>query len=623
MRLLLFFFLLLSFNTVAFVLAGGAQNPFSPKGYAIRYWNNKIAKNGLPKPSFLIDKASPLTAADCAVFAKLAGDATTLSGHLHDFCSKANLFCRFDSSPSLKKRKGNEDFDRYNDRDFSNYGSGRLGAGDSFRTYSEEFGLDTNNFRRYSRRSVGHSDGFASYARKKNMPEQSFNGYGTMSAGGKGEFSSYDEEVNVPHVKFIAYSGRTDGRRQTFKEYATDANSGEEGFAGYSKESNGDKNEFASYATNSNVVTSDFKRYREFGNGGNDSFSSYGFDTNVPQNTFQNYATKGNGGIEKFDNYRADTNGGSDEFNSYGKKSSGEAIDFQNYAGKNSGGNSTFTSYARDADGQTVDFKVYGQGRTFKEYAKEGVMFSQYTNTSSAAMAAAAISGRGKKVNSSVVEPGRFFREEMLKKGTIMPMPDIRDKMPRRSFLPRSISSKLPFSTSKITELQKIFHAGKDSSMAKMMRNSLMECERAPNPNETKQCVASIEDMIDFATSVLGRNLTVRTTESTRGYNSKIMIGGVKGIGGGEVTASVSCHESSFPYLVYYCHAVPKVRVYEAEILDPESRARMNLGVAVCHLDTSSWSPTHGAFLALGPGPGKIEVCHWIFHNDMTWTAPN
>ncbi|KAF7123850.1 hypothetical protein RHSIM_Rhsim12G0118900 [Rhododendron simsii] len=41
----------------------------------------------------------------------------------------------------------------------------------------------------------------------------------------------------------------------------------------------------------------------------------------------------------------------------------------------------------------------------------------------------------GGKVVSKWVEPGKFFRERMLKAGTIMPMPDIKDKMPKRSFL--------------------------------------------------------------------------------------------------------------------------------------------------------------------------------------------
>ena len=127
--------------------------------------------------------------------------------------------------------------------------------------------------------------------------------------------------------------------------------------------------------------------------------------------------------------------------------------------------------------------------------------------------------------------------------------------------------------------------------------------------------------MIDFATSVLGRNVVVRTTENTRGSRGNILIGSVKGINGGKVTKSVSCHRSLFPCLLYYCHSVPKVRVYEADILDPKTKDKVNRGVAICHVDTSSWSPGHGAFIALGSGPGKIEVCHWIFETDMTWAV--
>lgn len=75
------------------------------------------------------------------------------------------------------------------------------------------------------------------------------------------------------------------------------------------------------------------------------------------------------------------------------------------------------------------------------------------------------------------------------------------------------ISSKLPFSTSKIGDLKKIFHAGNDSPMEKMIDDALLECERSPSTGETKKCVSSIEDMIDFSTSVLGQNVVLRTTE--------------------------------------------------------------------------------------------------------------
>ncbi|KAF3952073.1 hypothetical protein CMV_022336 [Castanea mollissima] len=158
-------------------------------------------------------------------------------------------------------------------------------------------------------------------------------------------------------------------------------------------------------------------------------------------------------------------------------------------------------------------------------------------------------------------QQGIFFRESMLKKGKVMPMPDIKDKMPERSFLPRSISSKLPFSTLKISELKKIFHAGDNSTMETMIVKSLSECEKAPSLGETKRCVGSAEDMIDFAISVLGRNIAVRSTENVQGSKQNIMIGSVKGINGGKVMQIVSCHQTLLPYLLYSCHSVPKRQV--------------------------------------------------------------
>ena len=160
---------------------------------------------------------------------------------------------------------------------------------------------------------------------------------------------------------------------------------------------------------------------------------------------------------------------------------------------------------------------------------------------------------------------------------------------------------------------------GVNSTLEKLMRNTLEECERVPSKGETKKCVASAEDMIDFAVIVLGHNVVVRTTENVEGSKQNVKIGKVRKINGGKVTKSVSCHQSLYPYLVYYCHSVPKVRVYEADILEVESKAKINHGVAICHVDTSAWSKGHGAFVALGSGPGLIEVCHWIFENDMTW----
>ncbi|CAJ2636476.1 unnamed protein product [Trifolium pratense] len=262
---------------------------------------------------------------------------------------------------------------------------------------------------------------------------------------------------------------------------------------------------------------------------------------------------------------------------------------------------------------KTLSFTSYGVTNPFEDYVKKGMLFISYTKSSSTNSLTSLVK--------KLVQSGKFFRERMLKQGMVMHMPDIRDKLPERSFLPRSILTKLPFASSKLDDMKQVFKVSKNSSMEKMIVNSLRECERVPSKGEVKRCVGSLEDMIDFATSILGRNVTVRSTQNVNGSNKNVMLSQVRGINHGKVIESVSCHQTMFPYLLYYCHSVPKVRVYEADLLDPQSKVKINRAVAICHLDTTSWSPTHGAFVALGSGPGRIEVCHWIFENDMIWTV--
>lgn len=592
------------------------ENPFTPKAYLIRYWKKQVS-NDLPKPEFLLNKASPLTAVESATFSKLA-DQNALSTHLPQFCSSAKLLCFPDVSPSLEKHDQNVDFSLYTDKNFTNYGTLKGGDTDSFKNYSDGVNIPVNTFRRYGRESVGHDTKFSNYAPDTNVADQSFNSYAGDSTGGASGFTNYNKGTNVPNLNFNSYSADSNGQSQSFTAYTEQANSGDQSFASYGKDATGQPNNFNTYAKDSNVIGSSFSGYGQYANGAADNFTSYGVNANVPENNFKNYGDMGNGPVESFANYRDQANVGDDTFQSYGKHSNAVKATFLSYGQSFNEGTDKFTGYGKKGSFSEIGFKVYGVNNTFKDYAnKKDVSFASYQKKSSANLDSLK-EGADRPVN-KWVEPGKFFREKMLKSGTVMPMPDIRDKMPQRSFLPRVLSSKLPFSTSKLGELKKIFHAADNSSMAGMMADTLSECERAPSRGETKRCAGSVEDMLDFATSVLGRNVVVRTTENTKGSKGDIVIGSVKGINGGKVTKSVSCHQSLFPYLVYYCHSVPKVRVYEADLLDPKSMAKINHGVAICHVDTSDWSAGHGAFAALGSGPGKIEVCHWIFENDMNW----
>ncbi|MED6216070.1 hypothetical protein PIB30_004099 [Stylosanthes scabra] len=140
-----------------------------------------------------------------------------------------------------------------------------------------------------------------------------------------------------------------------------------------------------------------------------------------------------------------------------------------------------------------------------------------------------------------------FFRESMLKEGYIMSLPNIKDNISTIVFLPRSIVSKLPFSTSGLSGIFKA--TSNESIMGMMIKESVEECMRANSAGETKRCVGSMEDMIDFATSILGRDITVRSIENVNGSEKNVMIGKVKRING---IIYVSCHKTLIPYLLYY-----------------------------------------------------------------------
>lgn len=592
------------------------KNPFTAKASLIRYWNNQIS-NDLPKPNFLLSKASPLGPTESAILVKLATQ-NDLSTHLDSFCSLAGLFCSYDDKPDgnptendvVSKQDAN--FAIYANKNFANYGDSRLGGADSFKNYSSELNQPNDSFRKYSRDSTSRHEEFTNYAAEANVATSVFTGYGAGATAGSGEFKTYHRQVNIPNLRFASYDSNSKGHRLSFTSYSAETNSGAESFISYSKKGNAVPSEFDSYGDGSNIVGSGFTGYGESGNGGNDTFKGYGSSGNNPRSDFKSYGGGGTAGIDQFWNYRNGANVGGDSFQSYARNSNSGKATFVNYGKSFNLGNDSFKEYGKGAKGRTtIGFKSYSLGRTFMEYAQNGTVFAEYNNFTTALS--------GNFVNKRV-ELGKFFRESSLKEGNVMMMPDIRDKMPRRSFLPRFLLTKLPFSKSRIDEVKGIFHALDGSAMERMIIDALEECERAPSPGETKRCVGSAEDMIDFAISVLGRDVVVRTTENVNGSKGEVMIGKVKGINGGEVTKSVSCHQSLFTYLLYYCHSVPQVRVYEADILDVESKAKINHGVAICHLNTSSWAPGHGAFVALGSGPGKIEVCHWIFENDMIWT---
>ncbi|AQK52170.1 BURP domain-containing protein 12 precursor [Zea mays] len=610
--------------------ASPAVNPFTAKAAFIRYWNRKVPNNR-PHPAFFVAKLSPLPAADSASFPSALPD---IRASLPALCTKAALLCpgpaTTDAASLTSGRRGGGPFKGYNNANFSNYGTGGVAGTDSFQKYSPDLNIAADSFRRYGRDSSGRADSFTSYEADGNVVTANFTSYAGGATGGSGSFAAYAAETNVPDSTFTNYDAAANGRGRSFASYSQEANHGENGFSGYGKNGNGVRETFKSYGNESNVLASGFANYGQSANGATDTFTGYGVEGNVPENRFRSYGAGGNAGVDTFKNYRDDGNVGDDRFTSYAKGANGGAAEFQSYGNSANPGSTIFKGYGEGTNpNHHIGFKEYaGENNTFKGYAKSGVDFKGYHNTTVSSSTAAVLTVSAEAAASMhhehlkwSPEPGKFFRERELVAGNRMPMPDIRDKMPPRAFLPRAIAARIPFEPNAVSEA---FGLPLDTALGKAVASTVAECERAPSKGETKRCATSAEDVVDFAVEVLGDDIVVRSTASTAGGGGRVQLGAVAGVDGGRVTRSVSCHQSLFPYLVYYCHSVPKVRVYEADILAADgsgSGEKINRGVAICHLDTSDWSPAHGAFVALGGKPGEVEVCHWIFEGDMTWTV--
>ncbi|XP_077248313.1 uncharacterized protein LOC143887948 [Tasmannia lanceolata] len=595
-RLILFLLLISSTSSL---------NPFSPKASLLRHWSRLFPTNQIP--SILLSKSSPLNTTQLALFSNYI-DSHTLSSHILSFCFSANLFCDLKDPANITRDITTDaDFSVYSNKQFVNYQKNTIDGNDVFTNYSVGQNVARDTFTRYGEDGNSVTGNFRTYSDNTNVAASRFTNYQKDGFAGSDGFSSYGSNSNVQRHDFSSYSQDSSGEITSFSSYSDNSNVVRNGFKKYNSDANAGDGFFTSYAENSNVIDNDFEIYNKGGNGPLDQFTGYGVSGNAVRNDFGSYDGEGNGGLEQFNNYGEGSSSALNGFRSYGKGSN-PLVQFTNYGNTTFASKSDFVEYGKDADENlSASFSQYvGNETNFKEYFKTQPTFSNYLNAT------------GLRQSQFKVEAGKFFRQDNLVEGKKIPMPDIRDKLPERSFLPKILADKLPFSSAKLPELVKMLGA---DGIEPVMKKTVSECERPAVKDETKRCVTSIEAMSEFASSVLGKTATVSTTENTNGWGESLVVGKVVGRNGGKVTRSVSCHQSLFPYLVYYCHEVPRVMVYDVELMDEKSRKKVNEGVGICHMDTTQWGATHAAFVALGSRPGKIEVCHWIFENDLIWVA--
>ncbi|MED6107440.1 hypothetical protein PIB30_014051 [Stylosanthes scabra] len=212
-----------------------------------------------------------------------------------------------------------------------------------------------------------------------------------------------------------------------------------------------------------------------------------------------------------------------------------------------------------------------------------------------------------------------FFLEKDLHPGTKFNLHFTNTANDNAAFLPREVADSQPFSSNKVQDVFHKFSVEPESEEANAIKSTIKECEEPGIKGEEKYCATSLESMVDFSTSKLGKNVEVVSTEPA-GKETKLqsykVAPGVKKIN--HENKAVVCHKQNYPYAVFYCHKTETTMAFKVP-LEGADGSRVK-AAAVCHTDTSQWNPKHLAFQVLKVKPGT-PVCHFLPEDHVVWVS--
>ncbi|KAJ9702398.1 hypothetical protein PVL29_004233 [Vitis rotundifolia] len=180
-------------------------------------------------------------------------------------------------------------------------------------------------------------------------------------------------------------------------------------------------------------------------------------------------------------------------------------------------------------------------------------------------------------------------------------------------FLPHQVAESIPFSSNKLPEILKRFSVEENSAEAQIIQKTIKQCETPAIVGEVKYCARSLESLIDFSTSRLGKNIRVLSNEVEADTQEYKFGEGVKMVG----EKSVVCHQLNYPYAVAFCHTLHMTKIYMVPLVGADG-TRVE-AVAVCHGDTSTWDPKALVFQKLKVKPGTLPICHFLPNGHSVW----
>ncbi|KAH7524220.1 BURP domain protein RD22 [Ziziphus jujuba] len=208
-----------------------------------------------------------------------------------------------------------------------------------------------------------------------------------------------------------------------------------------------------------------------------------------------------------------------------------------------------------------------------------------------------------------------FFLEKDLHPGSEMNLHFIKSSN-SQTFLPRQVAQSIPFSSNKLPEIYNQFSVVPGSIEAEIIKETIKECENPSTRGEEKYCATSLESMVDFSTSKLGKDALAVSTEVDKETQMQkyTIVPQVKKMVGDK---SVVCHKQNYAYAVFYCHTTESTETFIVPLEGADGTKAK--AVAVCHKDTSTWNPKHVAFQVLNVKPGTVPVCHYLPEDHIVW----
>ncbi|XBI42066.1 hypothetical protein VPH35_126450 [Triticum aestivum] len=222
-----------------------------------------------------------------------------------------------------------------------------------------------------------------------------------------------------------------------------------------------------------------------------------------------------------------------------------------------------------------------------------------------------------------------FFFHDMLRPGSLI-TPTIPPTASMPALLSGDVADSIPFSTEHLSDIITMF-APASLTMTREIRWTLDTCEHPRTlPGQKAGCATSLESLVELPASLLGRG-NVRAFSAvdlpmdgpgTPALRGRYNVTAARKLSGSS-SEVVTCHDLTYPYSVYYCHTSRPTSAYMVTLASVEEGASPTTMevMAVCHLDTSLWSPKNSFFELHNVRPGDVAVCHFLTKLSIIWVT--